>query len=157
MIVAATGHRANGIVEDFRSVLIKAQVKLRYGKATRLICGMASGFDLLAAEAAMELGLPITAARPWAKHNAGAAWREHYAKTLEYADTIHIVHEEFAEPRNHGEAAKWLHDRNHWMVDNADAVMAYWDGKKEGGTYECRQYAKKVGRPIANIFSDPPF
>jgi len=154
MIVCGTGHRPDGIAEEYGSVIIKAEVKLR--KVDRFVCGMAAGFDLLAGKAAMNVGIPITAARPWAKHSVpGAEWKLLYAEVLEYADVIHIVSE--GEPGSRGEAAGMLHTRNHWMVDNSDAVMAYWNGSEKGGTFECRKYAKKVGKPVANIINDPPF
>lgn len=151
MIVAATGHRPKDIVEPFGVVELKARVKLQK-RASRLICGMASGFDLLAANAAMELGLPITAVRPWTHHNAGVDWQENYDRVLAYADKVVVVTEAENYPGH------WcMHKRNEWMVDHADVVMAYWNGKEAGGTFACRKYAKKVGKPVANIFYDPPF
>jgi uncharacterized phage-like protein YoqJ len=49
---------------------------------------------------------------------------------------------------------KCYHDRNHWMVDNADRVLAYWSGKKSGGTYACVQYAEKQGKRVRNCYGD---
>ena len=151
MIVAATGHRPNDIKESHQEVQTKARNKLRKANATRLICGMAEGFDLIAARAAMELGIPITAARPWHTHKVGELWKEDYKAVLEYADKVHVVVD------SETYHVSYLHKRNEWMVDNADAVMAYWNGKESGGTYACRQYAKKVKKPVANIIKDPPF
>lgn len=151
MIVAATGHRPNDIKEPHDEVQTKARVKLQYAGAKRLICGMAEGFDLIAARAAMELEIPITAARPWNTHKVGPLWKDDYEKVLEYADVVHVV-----VPTDVYHVS-YLHKRNEWMVDNADAVMAYWNGKQAGGTFACRQYAKKVGKPVANIINDPPF
>lgn len=152
MIVAATGHRPKDIDEPFGVVQIKARVKLQYAGATRLICGMADGFDLLAAQAAMELGILITAARPWTNHKVPKDWQEIYEQVLAYADKIVVVTEAETYPGN------WvMHKRNEWMVDNCDVVMAYYNGKESGGTFACRNYAKKVGKPVANIINDPPF
>lgn len=151
MIIAATGHRPNEIKEPLDEVQIKARVKLQYAKATRLICGMAEGFDLLAARAAMELGIPITAARPWATHTVSKIWIEDYVNVIKYADKVHVVVDTEHYHVSH------FHKRNEWMVDHADAVMAYWNGREKGGTYACRAYAKKVGKPVANIINNPPF
>lgn len=151
MIIAATGHRPNDIKEPQDEVQIKARVKLQYSGATRLICGMAEGFDLIAARAAIELGLPITVARPWNTHTVGKLWIEDYVNVMKYADKIHVVVD------SDTYHVSYLHKRNEWMVDNADAVMAYWNGKQSGGTFACRQYAKKVGKPVANIIRNPPF
>lgn len=152
MIIAATGHRPKDITENFDTVVLKARVKMQ-DKATRLICGMAEGFDLLAAKAAMELNIPITVARPWNTHTVGGDWISLYNKVLEYADMIHVV------TNSNTYHVSYLHKRNHWMVDHCDAVMAYWNGKENGGTYECLKYAQKHDPLplIANIYDDPPF
>lgn len=152
MIVAGTGHRPDGILEPWGVVTLKARVKLQH-KATRFICGMAEGFDLLSAAAAMELDLPITAARPWTYHKVGKDWHYFYDQVLDYADEIVVVTESDTYP-----GYKCMHERDKWMVDHADAVMAYMQpDKTSGGTYYTVQYAKKKGVPVANIIADPPF
>jgi uncharacterized phage-like protein YoqJ len=45
-----------------------------------------------------------------------------------------------------------MQDRNIWMVDHCDALIAVWDGTS-GGTANCVRYAQKVGKPI--VFIDP--
>ena len=151
LIVAGTGHRPEDC-EDEGIVRIKAQVKLRYSGATCFVCGMASGFDLWAADEARLLGIDIWAARPWAGHKPRRGDEELYDTILSASSRVINVSESETFPGN------WAYTkRNEWMVDNADVVMAYWNGKESGGTYGCRNYAKKVGRPVANIYYDPPF
>ena len=41
--------------------------------------------------------------------------------------------------------------RNEYMVDNADIVIAVWNGDKKGGTYNCVKYAEKLGKRIIQI------
>ena len=41
--------------------------------------------------------------------------------------------------------------RNRWMVDNSDLVLAVFDGKKEGGTWNCVKYAKSKNKEIVVI------
>jgi nucleoside 2-deoxyribosyltransferase len=48
--------------------------------------------------------------------------------------------------------AKCMQDRNIWMVDHCDALIAVWDGTS-GGTANCVGYAKRVGKPI--VYIDP--
>lgn len=43
-----------------------------------------------------------------------------------------------------------MQKRNEYMVDNSDIVIAVWDGSK-GGTCNCVQYAKKLGKEIIYI------
>ena len=44
-----------------------------------------------------------------------------------------------------------LQIRNEYMVDNADVVIAVWDGVKRGGTYNCVKYANSIGKKIIQI------
>ncbi len=152
MIVAGTGHRPENC-ESEADVRIKSRVKLEYTEGVEVfICGMASGFDLWAGDEALNLGIEVWAARPWAGHTARKADRELYAKVLGGASRVINVHESKDYP-----GVFVYHDRDKWMVNNADVVMAYWNGYEKGGTYTTRQYAKKVGKPITNIYWDPPF
>lgn len=41
-----------------------------------------------------------------------------------------------------------MQNRNMWMVDNSDILIAIWSGKPTGGTANCVNYAKKLGKPI---------
>lgn len=152
MIIAATGHRPQDYIEAEGVIVLKARVKMQ-DKATKLICGMAAGFDLLAGLAAMELEIPIIAVRPWSTHGVPKEWRERYAAVLGYADEVWVTVMADAYP---GPQAYQL--RNEQMVDAADAVMAYWNPEKtHGGTYNCIQYALAQEVPAANIWFDPPF
>jgi len=156
MIVAGTGHRPED-AEDESVVRTKARVKLQYPgktgkKVETFICGMAAGFDLWAADEARKLGLKVIAARPWTTHTARKEDEELYQTIMDYASKIVVVTEADEYP------GPWVyHKRNEWMVDNAEAVMAYWSGVEKGGTFACVNYAKKVKKPIANIYNDPPF
>ena len=38
------------------------------------------------------------------------------------------------------------------MVDNADILLAFWSGKRHGGTWNAIQYALKVGKPVHLAF-----
>jgi uncharacterized phage-like protein YoqJ len=42
--------------------------------------------------------------------------------------------------------------RNMFMVDNANGILAMWDGTP-GGTRNCLEYARSVGRPVLNLHS----
>jgi len=50
---------------------------------------------------------------------------------------------------NDGEYAVWkMHARNHTIVDNSDVMLAVYDGRKSGGTFECLRYARRNDVPI---------
>lgn len=153
MIVALTGHRSEDC-EAEEIVRLKARVKLQYTPGiTVVISGMANGLDLWGADEALNLGIDVWAARPWAGHTPRASDTELYERVIAKASTVANVTESEEFPGN------WCyHKRNEWMVDHADAVMAYWNmDKQSGGTFACVKYAKKVGKPISNIFYAAPF
>lgn len=151
-IVAGTGHRSEDC-EPEDIVRLKIRTKLRYTDGIEtVISGMANGYDLWLADEALKLGLEVWAARPWAGHQPRKEDRELYDRIIAGASRVVNVDE------SEDYKGPWqYHKRNEWMVDHADAVMAYWNGKEKGGTYACRNYAKKVGKPVANIIEAAPF
>jgi uncharacterized phage-like protein YoqJ len=112
-----------------------------------LISGCALGIDQLWMEAGLELGVDVIAAIPFKGYDA--KWpsqsRTAYAKLL--AQCIAMVH--VCEP---GYSASKLQERNEWMVDNCDLLVAYWNGTP-GGTANCLRYAAIQGKQT--IIFDP--
>ena len=141
--VAITGHRK---IDDEEFVC--GQLQHAYGEleAVKVIQGMADGVDLLAAREAYSESIPYMCVRPWAGHKPGIGWEIMYEAALSHAESIVtlIDQEEFP-----GKLAYF--DRNMWMVDNADALIAVWDGTVRSGTYHCLNYARKEGAPIWHI------
>lgn len=41
--------------------------------------------------------------------------------------------------------------RNEWLVDHSSALIAFYDGRKGGGTYRTYRYAKSKGKEIIHI------
>lgn len=152
MIVCGTGHRPeDSEAEDI--VRLKVRVKLQNTPtATTFITGMAAGFDLWAGSQALESGLTIVCAVPWVGHEPRVKDKKLYNELLLTAHHTEYVTDVLEYP------GPWVYQkRNEWMVDNSDAVMAYWSGKESGGTWNCVKYARKQKAKIANIYHDPPF
>ena len=81
--------------------------------------------------------------------------KDRYANQLSKADELTYVDEiegyiRTATPQG-GYNPKKLQIRNEYMVDNADVVIAVWDGVKRGGTYNCVKYANSIGKKIIQI------
>lgn len=152
MIIALTGHRSESC-EPENVVRQKFRTVFRYTEGiTAVITGMANGVDLWAGDEARLLGIDLWAAKPWTGHGPRKDDAEIYAEIIGAASQVVNVVDREDFPGN------WCyHKRNEWMVDNATHVLAYWNGTESGGTYACRNYAKKVGRPIRNIYWDAPF
>lgn len=147
MIIAVTGHRSEDC-EDESIVRNKLRAAFEDAAPDAVIVGMANGVDLWAGAEAIGLGIDVIAARPWATHAARNDDAELYASVIEGASRVVVVDE--AESY----LGPWLyHKRNEWMVDNATHVLAYWSGKKSGGTYACLRYAMRTQKPIRNIYA----
>lgn len=139
--VAITGHRPEKIPPTFDVFETLMKVYKDLG-VTHVIQGMAAGVDLQSARAAYHSGIKFTCAKPWAGHEPRKADRVTYQNALEYADRVVDVDPAESYP------GPWVYQkRNEWMVDNADFVIAVWDGTS-GGTANCVKYAQKVGKRI---------
>jgi len=133
--LAVTGHRANKLLgygwKGRCDLSLFALEMLKKHPCKELISGMAIGWDQAAAEAALVLDIPLTAAIPflgqqniWPKEI-----RDYYDELVERATTVKILHPG-------GYTREKLLKRNLWMVENSDALLALWDGS-EGGTGHC--------------------
>jgi uncharacterized phage-like protein YoqJ len=152
VILGITGHRdlggciiPNNVYNYVFGEMEKLFVKL---KPDMTINGGAIGGDQLSCEVCVKLGIPYTIARPfegqerrWSKEA-----QERYNDLITKAANVGIV--------SPGGFAIWKYQtRNEWIVDNSDMMIGIWSGIKEGGTYNCLQYAKKQKKDI--IIIDP--
>lgn len=146
MIVAITGHRPQDCP---REDIVRAALReaLERSGAQTVIIGMAAGVDLWAGDEARKLGLELWCAKPWATHHPRKADRILSERLEAHANKIAIVTASDVYP------GPWAYQkRNEWMVDHADSVIAYWSGKKSGGTFACVNYAKKVEKEVTNAY-----
>lgn len=150
MILAGTGHRpqrlggySETVNNKLRKLITKELEKLR---PNRVISGMALGFDMALAEAAINLDIMVVAAVPF--EGQEEKWpersQERYHNILKNCETI-----EYCSPP--GYTPYKLQFRNRWMVDNCDALLALWDGGN-GGTCNCVRYAEEYNKRIINLW-----
>lgn len=179
-IVAATGHRPDrlgGYDEENNALLrclkiiLREELETLYEQGARIfISGMAQGWDTHFAEAVLELkdkfpDIQLIAAVPFA--GQGLRWPDaalrRWGHILRAADRIFVVDlgryvtfgdlrllvdQESPYPR--WKVSSMLDDRNKWMVEQADLMLACWNGAK-GGTGNCVKDAFKRGLSIRNI------
>jgi uncharacterized phage-like protein YoqJ len=173
--VAFTGHRPTkiggydrqnpkrvAVTNAIKAALARAVAK--YGETHEIvvISGGALGVDTDAAREAKNMGLRFMVAAPC--RNQDKKWpadsKMTYKKMLSFADAdlaqalavagetveggvVYVANTEYT-------GAKLMQDRNAWMVDHADAVVAIWDGS-EGGTANCVGYARYKRVPMVII------
>jgi uncharacterized phage-like protein YoqJ len=148
-IVFGTGHRpedSGGLGYADMYELIHAAIRNHHNYVEVAVTGMAAGFDLAWGMAAIERGITVWAVKPWSGHQPRREDRNLYRWVERHADrTVDIVEQQqYPGP--------WCYQkRNKWMVDNSDEGFALWNGKKEGGTYNCLKYAHEVNKPVLNL------
>lgn len=150
MIAAGTGHRPpklggyTAAVE--RRLRALALAWLTEAQPSKIISGMALGWDLAWAEAALTLGIPVVAAVPFEGQERlwPAESQRRFQRVFNAASERIVICP--------GGYASWkMQKRNIWMVNHADVVVALWDGSA-GGTGNCVQYALSRKRPIVNLW-----
>ena len=150
MIVAATGHRPHklggyGAEVDGRLRAL-AQRVIATLHPTEVISGMALGWDMAWAEAALALGVPLLVAIPF--QGQESHWPEEsqkrYGGILDQARSVEIV-------SSGGYAAYKMQIRNEWMVNHCGVLISLWDGS-EGGTGNCVAYARHKKREMKNVW-----
>jgi uncharacterized phage-like protein YoqJ len=150
MIVAGTGHRPDKLGGYSRMVRVRLTQLARDGitsaGATSVISGMALGWDQAVAMAAYLEGIPFVAAIPF-KGFEGRWPLEAQSRFWWLADRAKEVR--FLSPYAGNKA---LMDRNKWMADRADLVLALWDGSITGGTANTVVYCEKKKIPMQNLW-----
>lgn len=146
MIIAVTGHRPESIkVEKKYLSELFLNTFLEAGP-DEVIVGMASGIDLWAGRSAVAGCFSVTAAVPWKGHKPRQGDESEYDFIMQFASKIVYVNEAEAYP-----GPQVYAERNHYMVDNATHLLAYYNGQPWGGTCECVEYAKgKI--PMRNLY-----
>lgn len=150
MIYAATGHRPDKLGGYNTIIYTKlrrfAMCFLLKENPTKIISGMALGWDQAIAEAAIECKIPVIAALPFGTQES--KWpdtsRDKYVEILSNCSEIKIVCE--------GDYSNWKYqERNQWMVNHCDILIALWNGSS-GGTCNCIAYAEKKKTEIINLW-----
>lgn len=151
---AFTGHRN---IAHAQYPQIKGQLKIAiynsYLQSIRkFYCGCAVGFDLLAAEAVLEMkgqlhDITLSAVVPYRNQCEwfSSSARQRYHDVLEKADDVMILGEEYH--------ARCFLERNDYMVERSSLLIAYFYGNHKGGTfYTCHKAASR-GLPINNLYT----
>ncbi len=141
---AFTGHRK--ISEDFEKETLRKAIKELLEQGCEIFyCGMAYGFDLLCCEILnsfrKEFSFQIVACIPCQGQEKGFSFEDKilYEKMCEACDKKIILHDRYV--------IGCMQERDRYMVDRADVVLAYINNYKSGTGYTVN-YAKNKGKKI---------
>lgn len=168
--VCFTGHRPNDSFgydpKNWRGVYNKVleAINDQYNKGKRVfIHGGAQGLDQIAARAVLRfkedhpdvrsiMAVPFEAqSTPWRRFgDDGFFGHNEWMKLREQSETFVL----YDDPANDPDSAKKLNQRNDWMIDHSSAIIAMWNGKTSGGTYNAMSEAKKRGHEFVNVLEN---
>lgn len=147
MKIAVTGHRPprlKGQEEDIY-IWFEEQIsmaRLMYGKIDEVYCGMAQGADQIFYRAAANSYLRINCCYPWKKKDMDFIEQAALGGTTIAPMLTRIwLYDQYP-------GKKGYIERDRYMVDHCDVLLAVWDGVEEGGTWDTIKYAREKGRPI---------
>ena len=140
MIVGITGHRT--LSHDIRDVRKVTRELFEKHEAEKVVTGMALGFDTIAAEVALEMGIPFVAAIPfieqakmWPKED-----QDKYLSLLEKAADVYVHPETVVGNKVYA----GYFGRNRWIVSQSNVLVAYMVNDQDGGTaYTWKEATKK--------------
>ncbi len=148
MICALTGHRA--LRAGFDEIKLESALRALIGEgADTFFCGMAMGFDLVCckilASLKREFPIKIVACIPCADQSGRfpAQAKKMYGELLEECDEKVVLHETYCDG--------CMFERNRYMVDRCDVLLAYLLSEKGGTAYTVR-YAQKRGKKVVFFF-----
>ena len=117
--------------------------------AVHFLSGMAQGSDMILAQCALalkaqspDITLECVLPFPAQTKGWGAAGRQMHGDILKKCDKITVISQEYT-PQSYMQ-------RNRYLVDNSEAVVAVYDGQK-GGSKNTLDYAFKMGRQVMII------
>ncbi len=151
MRVAVTGHQPHllGGFDEKAALRLRTFARgwLQRTRPTEVICGMAPGWDLAMAEAALDEAVPLVAALAWP--GQGKNWPEdaykHLQTLLGRAAQVHTMF-----PKR---APEMWTARDRWVLERSDLVVALWSGV-EGGTAQAVAHARELGKPVENLWEE---
>lgn len=151
--VAFSGHR---VVPNIHRKQVKKLLEVEIEKAYYMgyryfYCGMAKGFDLLAAEAALSLQskhtqLKVIAVIPHLEQTA--LWSEQ--EQLMYDNILKRVSKRIILSQHYYQGC--LLKRNDYLLAHSDLIIAFYNGNRRGGTCYTYRRALKYGLKAINLY-----
>lgn len=140
--------RENADYIAFENSLIAAITQALSDGFDTFYCGGAMGFDTLAAELLLLLkknnDFRLVIVKPFAAQAARfpSDWKQRYERVQSAADEVICLSKEYRRG--------CYDERNRYMVDRSERVIAFYDGKT-GGTKNTVRYAERLGKQVINL------
>jgi hypothetical protein len=145
LTIAVSGHRPARLSPGAPAV-IRAAVRELVGRHpdARWVVGGAIGVDQIVAGELLELRQAVQLVLPFAPAIQGARWRPSQRQTLlaqvARAMAVEVLYQAY-------DVAAY-HARNKRLVELADLLVAFWDGRPTGGTAATVAEARRRGVPV---------
>ena len=115
------------------------------------LCGGASGVDEAVAQQAIRLRQPFELHLPFP---APVMWQEGYIDEASYRVLLGQMEQAAAVVHLHPAFDPHAYEaRNHSLADNAELLIAFWNGNRQGGTFQTIAFARERGIPVMNGIS----
>jgi uncharacterized phage-like protein YoqJ len=153
--IAITGHRPDSfLVSHYDQQEIKRIVndiavifKREHKEELCFNLGGAVGADLWMGQACLENKIKYHLYLPFSPETQSKFWEDEHKALLE-EQMRHAVGIDIINPS--GYDISDYQTRNEKMVDNSNFVVAFWVGKRRGGTYNCIKYALEQSKFVFN-------
>ena len=154
--VCITGHRPDPfLVSHYQIDAIRrlagdvvCALKREYGDELMFNLGGAVGADQWMGAAAIEHGAKFSLFLPFLPQIQARYWdegqRSELDRQMKTASRIVVV-----DPSGQYDVARY-HERDRLMVDEADFVVAFWVGRRRGGTFETMKYGLSKSKFVFN-------
>lgn len=151
-VIGVSGHRMcrlGGYNAQSREYLYTfAKETIQDIKPSKVVLGMALGWDQAVATACVELGIPFVAAVPFSGQDQvwPSASRREYRELLSRAsECINVCG---------GNFARWKFTRrNEWIVDAVPRLVVLWNGDINSGTGHAVEYARETKTRVTNLWN----
>jgi len=159
MIIAVTGHRPDAfLVSHYSSETIAGMAndmvcvfKREFGDDLLFNLGGAIGADQWVGAACMEHNVKFHLYLPFAPEVQSKYWsdeqREELSRQMQRALGLNII-----DPSGDYNVVRYQ-ERNIKMVDEANIVVAFWVGKRRGGTFNAMKYSLSKSKFVFNALN----
>jgi len=160
--IAITGHRPDSfLISHYNPSTIQRiaddvvwKLKKEYGENLCFNLGGALGADLWVGSACIENNVKFRLYLPFHPKVQASYWtyeqRKELDRQLQKAIGINIME---PDPNIEYDVSKYF-ERNSKMIEEASFVIAFWVGKKRGGTYDAMKSALKNSKFVFNALND---